>query len=261
MRAIWSGAIAFGLINIPIRVYPGSEEHELEFHMLHKKDLSPIRFARMCKEDGKEVPYSDIVKGFEYEKGEYVVVTDEDFKAANAKKTSTIEIKQFTDLANVDPIYFEKPYFIEPDKKAGKAYTLLCEALSESKKVAIASFVFRNREHIGALIALPEGLLLIQMRYHQEVRSFQELKIPKEKTTAKEREMAISLIDQLTLPFEPEKYHDTYVEDLMGMIEKKLQGKKVAKPKKAAPSYEARDLMHLLQESMKTKPPRRPRAR
>lgn len=253
MKAIWTGAIGFGLINIPIRVYPASEEHTLEFHLLHKKDLSPIRFARICQEEGKEVPYSDIVKGFEYEKGSYVVLDEEDFKAANAKKTSTIEIQHFTEIDQIDPIYYEKPYFLEPDKKSGRAYKLLWEALFKSRKIGIGNFVFRNREHIGALIPTEEGLLLIQMRYHIEVRPFEKLELPKEKASEQELKMALTLIDQLTRPFEPEKHHDTYVEELMKHVQRKLEGKKKLRKKvKASRSpHEAKDLMGLLQESMK----------
>jgi DNA end-binding protein Ku len=252
MKSIWKGSIAFGLVNIPINVYPASEEHTLEFHMLHKKDLSPIRFARMCKAENQEVPYSEIVKGFEYEKDEYVVIEDEDFKRADAKKTSTIEIQYFTDINQINPIYFEKPYFLEPDKKSGKAYRLLHEGLLKSRKVAIANFVFRNREHIGAIIPFPEGLQLIQMRYHAEICSFETLNAPKEKITAAELKMALTFIDQLSQPFEPEKFHDTYVDSLMEMIQQKLKGKKgVHAPKEEKVSYEARDLMHLLKESMK----------
>lgn len=251
MKAIWKGSVGFGLVNIPINVYPASEEHALEFHMLHKKDLSPIRFARICRDEEKEVPYSDIVKGFEYEKGQYIVVDDEDFKTADAKKTSTIEIQHFTDSSEIDPIYYEKPYFLEPDKKSGKAYKLLSEALTRSKKVAIANFVFRNREHIGAIIPLKEGLLLIQMRYHVEIRPFEKLELSKEKISAPELKMAMTFIEQLTKPFEPEKHHDTYVELLMDVIEQKLHGKKKSvKAKKEKASYEARDLMHLLQQSL-----------
>ncbi len=252
MKSIWKGSIAFGLVNIPINVYPASEEHTLEFHMLHKKDLSPIRFARICKAENREVPYSEIVKGFEYEKDEYVVVEDEDFKRADAKKTSTIDIQHFTDIDQIDPIFYEKPYYLEPDKKSGKAYQLLHEALMQSGKIAIANFVFRNREHIGAIIPFQMGLQLIQMRYFNEIRSFETLQMPKEKITAAELDIAISFIDQLSKPFEAEKFHDTYVESLMAVIQQKLEGKKtVPAPKEAKISYEARDLMHLLQESMK----------
>lgn len=252
MKAIWNGSIAFGLINIPIRVYPASEDHTLEFHMLHKKDLSPVRFARICKDENSEIPYTEIVKGYEYEKGQFIVVEDADFKAASAKKTSTIDLQYFTEIEGIDPIFYEKPYFLEPEKKSGKAYRLLWEALLKSKKVAIGNFVFRNREHIGVIMALPEGLLLIQMRYYAEIRSFEELNLPKEKSTAPELKMALTLIDQLTQPFTPEKHHDTYVEELIKVIESKSKGKKAPVITKAAkPQHEARDLMHLLQESMK----------
>ena len=197
-----------------------------------------------------EVPYTDIVKGFEYEKGEYVVVDDEDFKRADVKKTSTIEIQHFTDIAHIDPIYYEKPYFLEPDKKSGKAYQLLYRAILESRKVAIANFVFRNREHIGALLPYQEGLQLIQMRYHHEIRPFESLELPNEKVTTAELKMALTFVDQLSKPFEPEKYHDTYVKALMNVIDQKVQGKKpVRAPKAAQPSHEARDLMNLLQRA------------
>lgn len=256
MKAIWNGSIAFGLINIPIRVYPASEDHALEFHMLHKKDLSPIRFARICKAEGKEVAYQDIVKGFEFEKGEYVVIEDADFKAANSKKTSTIELQYFTESSQIDPIYYEKPYFLEPDKKSGKAYKLLWEGLLKSGKVAIGNFVFRNREHFGAILPLKEGLLLIQMRYPSEIRPFEELNLPKEKTAPQELKMALTLIDQLTQNFQPEKHHDTYVEELMGVIEQKLKGAKPRKVKAAKSLHETGDLMALLQKSLeKSLPP------
>lgn len=252
MKAIWKGSIAFGLVNIPIHVYPASDEHSLEFHMLHKKDLSPIRFARICKAENKEISYNEIVKGFEYEKDEYVVIEREDFKRADAKKTSTIEIQHFTDIDQIEPMYFERPYFLEPEKKSGKAYTLLFEALVKSKKVAIANYVFHNREHIGALLPFEEGLQLIQMRYYNEIRSSQSLEIPKDKVTSAELKMALSMIDQLSQPFDPERFEDTYIKSLMQVIEQKLRGKKRKPlPKEKKPSYQARDLMHLLQESMK----------
>ncbi len=252
MRSIWNGALSFGLINIPVRVYPAAEEHALDFDMLHKKDLSPIRYARICKLDGKEVPYKDIIKGFEYEKGEYVIVDEKDFKAANAKKTSVIDIQHFTPLDAVDPIYFEKPYYLEPEKKGGgKAYQLLREALKKSKKSAIANYVFRNREHIGIITPSEEVLLLLQLRYAFDIRSYEELTLPKDKIAPKEIDMALMLIDKLTQPFEPKKYHDTYTEELMGVIEQKLQGKKPSiKAPKVRPVHEARDLMGLLQESL-----------
>ncbi len=250
MKSIWSGSLSFGLVNIPVRVYPASEERSLEFDMLHKKDLSPIRYARICKLDGQEIPYNEIVKGFEYEKGEYVVINDEDFKTANARKTKTIDIQNFTFIDTIDPIFFEKPYFLEPDKKADKAYSLLREALGKSKKVAVAKYVFRNKEHIGVVKSFNNLLILIQMRYFSEVRSPDELSLPAEKTTAKEIDVALTLIEQLTEPFQPEKYHDTFTEEIETIIEAKLQGKKPARKTKEPVYTRASDLMELLKESV-----------
>lgn len=251
MKAIWTGSLSFGLINIPIRVYPASEEHVLEFHMLHKKDLSPVRFARVCKDDGQEVAFSDIVKGYEYQKGEYVVVEDKDFKAANPKKTSSIEILQFTDLSSIEPLYYDKPYFLEPDKKAGKAYQLLNAALEHSQKVAIVNYVFRNKEHLGVILSSKQGLLLIQMRYHSELRSPDELDIPQEKISPAELKMALTLIEQSSQEFHAEKFHDTYTEDLLGIINAKLKGKKIKKKaEKTKKTPQTLDLMNLLKASL-----------
>src|SRR5215211_1486354 len=141
MRALWTGSLSFGLINIPMKLYSATQEHGLNFDMLHKKDLSPIRYARICKADGKEIPYKDIVKGYEYQKGDYVVLVEEDFKRANIKKTKSIEMIEFTKESEINPLYYEKPYYLEPDKGADKAYVLLREALLKSKKVGIAKFV------------------------------------------------------------------------------------------------------------------------
>lgn len=255
MKAIWKGALSFGLVNIPVNVYPASEAHSLEFHMLHAKDLSPIRFARICKECGKEVEFKDIVKGYEYEKGEYIVIDEGDFKAAQSKKSDTIEIEYFTNLDQIHPVYFEKPYFLEPSKKALKAYQLLFEALKKSKKIAIANFVFRNRGHFGAILSSNEGLILLQMRYPDSLRESEELVLPAMKHSEKELKLAMGLIEQLSQDFAPDKQHDRYNEDLLEVIEQKAKGKK-RKVAKSKPSKEApivRDLMALLQESMKEK--------
>lgn len=252
MKSIGSYSLSFGLVNIPVKVYSAAEEKALSFDMLHKKDLSPIRYARICKEDGEEVPYKDIVKGYEYEKGHYVVVEEEDFQAAGAKKRSTIEIRHFAYLDEIDPIYYEKPYYLEPDKRSGKAYQLLREALLQSKRVAVVDYVFRNRAHMGILLAAEDVLILLQIRYQMEIRSPESLVVPKEKLSEKELEVALQLVDQQTRPFKPEEYHDIYTEELMNVIEQKLQGKKPSKKSVKAPSKTPeRDLMHLLKESMK----------
>lgn len=251
MRSIWKGALSFGLINIPINVYSASEENALSFDMLHKKDLSPIRYARICKLDGKEIPYNEIVKGYEFEKGEYVVVDEQDFEAANAKKTKTIDIQCFVDMSEIDSIYFSKPYYLEPDKKAQKAYQLLKEALKKSKKVAIANFVFRNKEHIGAVIAYEDILILHQLRYATELRSYESLDVSKsEKFTKQEMEMALKLVDQLSVRFDIKKYKDTYTEELVAAIEDKVRGKKPAKKTKEPQYTSSRDLMHQLKQSL-----------
>ncbi|MBA3237132.1 MAG: Ku protein [Parachlamydiaceae bacterium] len=249
---MWNGSLTFGLINIPIRVYAASEERAIQFHMLHKKDLSPIRFKRVSQQDEKEVPYSEIVKGYEYSKGEYVVVDEDEFKKANQKRTSTMEIQHFAEVSEIDIIFFEKPYYLEPDKKAGKAYRLLVEALKKSQKVAIVNYVFHNKEHLGAIFSENDILMLVQMRYHAEIRSASSLTIPEEQISPKELKMALDLVDQLTAPFEAEKYRDLYADELLNLIDKKLKGKKLpTRSDEIKPSHKAQDLMELLQASMK----------
>lgn len=253
MRPMWSGALSFGLINIPIKVLSATQEHPLSFDMLHNKDLSPIRFARICKEDGKEIPYEDIVKGYEYQKGEYVVISEEDFKQVNPKRVKTIDIQEFTNEDEVDPIYFEKPYYLEPDKGAAKAYNLLCEALTQSKKVGIAKFIFRNKEHLGLIKPLKNVLILFQLRFATEVRAMKDLDIPETESNKKEVEMAIKLIEQLSSPFQPENYKDTYTEELLEIIDQKVKG---IKPKKKGKEPQApskvHDIMSLLKASLKS---------
>lgn len=249
MRAIWSGSVSFGLVNIPVKLYSATNSKTLELDMLHKKDLSPIRYAKVCRKDGHEIPYEEIVKGYEYEDGDYIVLSNEDFEKANVRKTKTIDIVDFAKEQEIDPIFFEKPYYLEPEKGAAKAYILLREALKKSKKVGIAKFVIRNREHLG--IVKPEGdiLVLNQMRFQEEIRR-PELKIPKEDVSEKEISMALAFIDQLTEPFKPDEYKDTYMEELKKLIEEKSRGK-TPKPKGALPKpTEVDDLMAALKKSL-----------
>lgn len=253
MRSIWSGAISFGLINIPINLYSATEEHALSFDMLHKKDLSPIRYARMCKEEDKEVPYEEIVKGYEYEKGEYIVVTDEDFKRA-AKKSDTIDILEFSNETEIDTIYFEKPYYLAPGKGADKPYALLREALRKSKKVAIAKFVLRNREHLAVIKPYEDALVLNQLRFAAEVRALEGIKLPSaEGVNKKEMDLALKLIEQRTEKFNAEAYEDTYVEALKEVIEDKAKGISPKKKPKAEKPSKIHDIMSLLQASLKEK--------
>jgi DNA end-binding protein Ku len=253
MRSIWKGSLSFGLINIPVQVYSASNSHRVELDMLHKKDLSPIRYAIMCKLEDKEIPYKDVVKGYEYEKGEYVTVTPEDFKSFSAKKSDVIEIQLFTEESDVDAIYYEKPYYLEPGKGAERAYALLREALIHTGKVALVKFILRNREHLAILRVHGTVLLLNQIRYHDEIRSDYELKIPAStKPAPKEMKMAIQLIDELTEKFQPEKYKDSYTDDLMAVINAKSKGKKkvVGKQNKKVEVSKTTDLMKELKASI-----------
>jgi DNA end-binding protein Ku len=252
MRAIWTGAISFGLVNIPIRLYSATEERGLHFDMLHKKDLSPIRYARVCRLDGREIPYEDIVKGYEYQNGDYVVLVDEDFKKANIRKTKTIDIEEFVSEEEIDPLYFTKPYYLEPDKGAEKAYAVLREALHKSKKVGIAKFVLRNREHLAAIKAQGDLIVLNQMRFQEEIREPDELNLPDKKTArGKEIDMALQLIDQLSEPFKPEQFRDEYTQELKKVIEQRAKGK-IPKAKGKAPQpTKVPDLLNVLRKSLK----------
>jgi DNA end-binding protein Ku len=251
MRAIWSGALSFGLINIPVRLYSALQDHSLHFDLLHDKDLSPIRYARICKADGKEIPWENIVKGYEYKKGDYVVLVDEDFKRADIKRTKSIDITDFVEEKEIDPIYYEKPYYLEPGKGADKAYVLLREAFKKSRKVAVARLVLHSREHMG--IVKPHGNLLIfeQIRWAEELRLPDELSIPeKVQTSPKEVAMALKLIDQLTSHFKPEDYHDAYTDELKEIIEQKAKGKKPKAKGKEPRKTPSKDIMHLLKASL-----------
>ncbi len=255
MKAIWTGALSFGLVNIPVRLYSATEDRAgLDLDMLHKKDLTPIKYVRVCKADGKEVPWDEIVKGYEYAPGDYVVLTDEDFKKANVKKTKTIDIVDFAKESDIDSMYYAKPYFLEPEKGAFKAYALLREAIKRSKKVGIAKFVIRNREHIGAIRAEGKAIVLEQLRYRDELREPNDLNLPAKDEVASKREidMALNLIDQLTEGFNPKKFKDTYTEDLKAVIKRKAKGKKpVAKnAKKVKDVREVHDIMSILKKSL-----------
>ncbi len=260
MRSIWSGAISFGLVNIPVQLNSAVEtEERLDFDMLSKKDMAPIRYARIDTKTGKEVPWKDIVKGFQYTKGKYVVITDEDFARASPEKTKTINIVQFVKEEEIDPIYYEKPYYVLPDKKANKAYKLLVKALEETETVGLAEFMLRNRMHICALKAYNGILLLNQMRYEEEVRVVPELE-NKERVTAKEVDLAVKLINQLTEKFDPSAFKDTYVNELKKVIKAKASGKQihVAEPKKTTATV--KDLMEVLRQSLDEKPHKKKRA-
>lgn len=251
MRSIWSGSISFGLVNIPVKLYSATGEEQLDLNMLHKTDLSPIRYAKICKAEGKEIPYSEIVKGYEYTKGDYVVLTDEDFERANINKTKAINITQFIDESEIDDTLFQKPYFLEPAKGAEKPYALLREALKKSKKAAVTKFVLRTKEHLAVIQPKDKVLVLDQMRFTDEVRKPEGLNLPAENTASQnEIDMALALINQLSGVFEPSKYEDTYEQELRRVIEEKAAGKEpVSKGEEPKPT-KVPDLMNVLKESL-----------
>lgn len=253
MRPVWTGSITFGIVNIPIKLYPASQERRLNFDYLRKQDLSPVGYLRVVRGTGEQVPYEDIVRGYEYRKGDYVVLTDDDFKKADVKKTESIEIVDFVKEEEIESEYFQKPYFVEPAKGASKVYALLREALKRSGKVGVARYVLRSSEHLGVLKPEDGLLMLVQIRFPSELRKPEGLNIPEDVDVgAKELGMALSLIDQLTEPFKAEKYKDTYTDELKEVIKQKAEGGDAVKVKeKEAPEPTApHDLMEKLKESL-----------
>lgn len=252
MHAIWSGSISFGLVNIPIKLYSGSEDPRVNLKMLHNKDNSPIRYAKICRAEGKEVSYSEVIKGYEFQKNEFIVLDDQDFEKANVHATHTIDIIEFINEKELDLRLFEKPYYLEPDKGADKAYSLLREALSRSKKVAVAKFVLHNREHLALLKSIDNILVLNSMRFIDEIRDVKQLKIPKvTQFKAQEINMALALIKQLSKRFNPHKFKDTYKEELKSIIQEKAAGKKSKIKGKKPVNTKAKDLMFVLKASLK----------
>ena len=254
MRALWNGSISFGLISIPVRLYSGSNPRQgIDLDMLHKDDHSPIRFARMCRKDGEEVPWDDIVKGYEYRDGDYIVLTQKDLDALDAKKTQTIDILQFVEEDDIDIRYFEKPYYLESDKGGDKAYALLRAALKKSNKLALAKFVMHQKEHIAVIKPVGRALVLNQMRYPSDLREPGELHLPTDDAiSTKEVDMALKLVKQETKPFIAEDLRDTYTDELEELIKDKAKGKKTPKAKaEKHDSGSAKDLMSALKASLK----------
>jgi len=250
MRSIWSGSISFGLVNIPVKLVSAVQSEEIDFDMLSKKDLAPIHYARIDSKTGEEVPWKDIVKGYQYAKGKYVVVEDEDFQKAHPEKSKSIDIVQFVKEDEIDPIYYEKPYYLVPGKNAEKSYKLLLKALEETETVGIAEFVLRNREHICALKPYEGALLLNQMRYHDEIRDIPAEAATKERLREKELDLAVKLVNQLTEKFDPAAFKDTYVTELKKVIKAKAAGKdiRIAEPVKKTATV--KDLMEVLKQSL-----------
>lgn len=255
MRAIWTGAIGFGLVNIPVKLYSAIQQSELDLDMLDKKDHSHIKFQRINENSGKVVAWENIVKGYNLD-GQYVILSDEDFVKAMPEKTKLIEIQSFANETEIDTMLYEGAYYLEPEKSGSRAYAVLWQALHKSGRVGVATFVLRNKESLCLIKAREDVLVLHRLRFPEEIRDTKELNIPalNSKTAkANEQKMAISLIDQLTEEFDASVYKDTYSEKLMKLIKAKAKGKKVAQPKLKVVHSRARDLMSQLKASLETK--------
>jgi DNA end-binding protein Ku len=248
MRPIWSGAISFGLVSVPVRMYSATESKELRFHFLHKDDLQPIGYDKVRKDTGKHVDPDDVVRGFEIEKGKYVPIEDEDLDRLDIELTHAIDILDFVDLEEIDPIYFRKAYYLAPQDGAGKPYRLLVRALDETGKVGIAKVVIRNKQHLAALRAHDGVLVLETMYYADEVRKPESVNGGTRLKKA-EVEMAKSLVENLSGSFKPEKYDDTYRKELLDLIRSKAKGKKLPEPQEEEEA-EVVDLMAALRESV-----------
>jgi DNA end-binding protein Ku len=254
MRAIWKGSISFGLVNIPIALYPATRKEELKFRMLRKGDLSPINYKRVAEKDGREVPWDDIVKGYEYEKGKYVVLKDEDFARVDLEATQTVDIQDFVDQDDIDPMFFYKPYYLEPQKGGDKAYVLLRDSLKNSNKVGIAKVVIKTRQYLAG-VKPDDGVLVLElMHFADELADATKLHVPRKTEAGKrEMEMAKALIGSMTSKWDPEKYHDDYREAVMKVIEEKVEhgGEDIEeKPKKAPKPTKVIDLVSVLQQSL-----------
>jgi DNA end-binding protein Ku len=254
-RAIWSGSISFGLLNVPVKLYSAVSKQTVRFRELRESDGARIRHKRVAEDDGEEVPYEEIVKGYELSPDQYVVLTREELEELDPKKTRAIEIQDFVDLDDIDPIYFDHPYYLGPDKGAEKAYALLVRAMKESRKVAIARFVLRNREHLAAIRPMGDVLTLATMRFADEVTDPEEMDDVLGEEDAKpggrELKMAKELIESQTEEFDAEKYKDEYRDELLNLIERKAQGKAlVSAPSEEPKPTKAPDLMAALEESL-----------
>jgi len=273
-RGLWKGAISFGLVNVPVELYSAQKRSaELDLTMLDKRDLAPVGYKRVNKASGKEVPWEDVVKGYEYEDDKYVVLSEEDFRRANPEAAKTVDIVAFVDLAEIPPLYFETPYYLGPSKRGEKAYALLRDAMAKAGKAGIATVVIRTKQYLAALIPQDEALVLNTLRYYKELKQPEELELPEklkgQKPTSKELDMALRLIEDMAGAWQPEKYHDTYHEDLLKRIEEKVkagQTEEITQPgkeEKAPKGAEVIDLMSLLKKSVEggRKPKRAARKR
>ena len=262
-RAMWKGSLAFGLVNIPIELYSATRDHRPKFRLLHAKDESPVRYERVCQTEGKPVGWEDLVKGYEYEKGQFVVITKDDFKTAALEKTKTIDILDFVNPDEVDERYFETPYYLQPAKGADRSYALLREALRDSGKLGVAKIILRDAQHLAAVEAIGSALVLTMMRFADELADLDDFRFPRaEAIRPAELKMAKQLIDNLSAEWKPEKYTDEYRDNLMKVIQGKLKGRQPKlKERETAQSAEVVDLMARLRASLEGKGEARQRAR
>jgi DNA end-binding protein Ku len=264
-RTLWKGAISFGLVHIPVGLYSAEKRNSFDLTMLDRRSMKPVGFKRYNKDSGEDVEWNDIVKGYEYEKGRYVVLTEEDFKRANVEATQTVEILSFVDQGEIGPMYYETPYYLAPDKRGHKGYALLRETLKQTGKIAIANVVIRTRQYVAALIPYQDVILMNTLRYHNELRDTDELEVPSSNlksagVSPREVEMAQRLVEGMSAPWKPEEHRDTYHEDLLALIEKRVkagQTEVVTEPSKEegkrAPKGQVIDLMALLKKSVEAK--------
>jgi DNA end-binding protein Ku len=249
-RSLWSGSISFGLVNVPVRLYSAVQEHKLRFHFVHEKDNSPIGYQKICKKEDKPVPDDEIVKAFEYTKGEYVFMEEEDFEAAKVEGYKTIEIVDFVPYEDIDPIFFAHTYYVGPDRGAEKVYSLLVKAMENSELSGIAKFVMRDRQHLGALRIRDGVITLEQLHFADEIRPVEEIKASRTRVSQEELKMAERLIESFTAEWKPEKYKDTYRDELCAIIKAKRKGKDVHAAADVEEEEAPTDLMTALRESI-----------
>jgi DNA end-binding protein Ku len=251
-RAIWSGSISFGLVNIPVRMFSAVAEHKLHFKLVHRTDDAPIGYEKICKQEGKPVPDDEIVKAYEVSKGKLVHIDDEDFEAAQVEGSHTFDITDFVPVDEIDPIYFERSYYLAPQESGEKVYTLLVRAMEDAGLVAVGTFVMRDREYLGCLRIRDGVITLERMHFADEIRPADELRPPRARVDKQELEMAASLIDRFKGSFDPAKYKDTYTDRLKDVIKRKQRGEEVhvaAEPE----AEEAPDLMEALRASIEAR--------
>jgi DNA end-binding protein Ku len=249
---MWKGAIAFGLVNIPVELYSAVRDHRPRFRLLHAKDESPVHYERVCQKEGKAVGWEDLVKGYEYEKGQFVVLTKDDFKTAALEKTKTIDILDFVDPAEVDERYFETPYYLQPGKGADRAYALIRDAIRDSGKIGVAKIILRDAQHLSAVEAIGDALVLTMMRFADELADLDDFRFPSSTgIRAAEMKMAKQLVESLSAKWEPEKYTDEYTVNLKRVIQAKLKGKKPRlQERDTAQKADVIDLMSRLRASL-----------